>query len=128
MSYTHTLTLKWTDGVNSIQDVVSKTGSGKQGIAEAIADSETDYEIAFALDISEIEAIYIVCDQDVTLETNSGSEADDTLALVADEPVLYWDGGPIANPFTENITAIFITNASGSTANLQIEALYDATP
>jgi len=127
---THTLTLNWTDGVNSIQQTVAKTASGDQKINEDIADSETDFPIAFALDVSAAEMIYILSDQDITLETNSGSEADDTLALKAGEPVHYWKGGPIANPFASevDVTGLYITNASGSTANLQMVALYDATP
>ena len=126
---THTLTVTHTtnDG-GTVSNSITETGTAYLEIAESVADSETDYEIVCAIDVSEIALLYIVSDQDVTLETNSGSEAVDTLALEANEPVTWTTKSIYDCPLTEDVTSVFITNASGAAANVKMRVLTDATP
>lgn len=128
MSFSHDVIEKWTDGARTIEKVTVKTGNAQTSLSEDVPDSSTDLEIAFVLDVSEVKAIYIVSDQDLTLETNNGGSPVDTLSLVADEPVVWHSTSLHSNPFSTDITALFATNASGSAAVLQIEVLYDPTP
>jgi hypothetical protein len=112
-----------------VEDTQSFTGTLLTQIdGESVADSETDYEIVVALDVSAIQAIIITSDQDVTLETNSGAAPDDTIALTANNPYVWYTGSYYTNLLTTDITSIFITNASGSTATIDVLALVDATP
>lgn len=130
MAITYTVTTKLEkDGINLQEKSVSVSGGREQAIDVNIADSTTDDEVAFTADVSLMQAIYIVSDQAVTIETNSGSTPDDTIVLVADEPVQWNASSKLTNPITADITTnIFITNASGSTARVRIWSLETATP
>ncbi len=96
---------------------------------ETVADSSTDFEINFDLDVSACVSFYLESDQDVTFETNSGSVADNTIALKAGEPYVWHTQSYDSFLLTVDITtSVFITNASGSTATIYCVALYDVTP
>lgn len=94
-----------------------------------IPDSTVDQEVVIALDVSAVSYFYIVSDQALTVETNDGSSPDDTLTLVANHPYLWTsDDYDTFLLDTADITALYLTNASGSTANVKIRAGQDATP
>jgi len=95
---------------------------------EQVATATTDGEINFDLDVSACKAFYLVSDQDVTLETNSGSEAANTIALKAGKPYDWYTGDYNAFLLTVDVTSVFITNTSGATATIYCVAGYDATP
>lgn len=106
----------------------SYTDTAQQVIQEDIATAQTDSEIAFTLDVSEARVVWIHSTQDVTFETNSGAAPDDSISLTANAPYHWTDDGYLVNLLTTDITAIFITNASGATATVTMGALYDSTP
>ena len=93
-----------------------------------IADSETDKNVAWSVDVSQLQAIIIQSDQDITIETNNGSAPDDTLVLAAGVPYIWSTDSLDTNLLTTDVTSLYVTNASGATANLQIECVLDATP
>ena len=129
MPISHVVTLKVVGSGVSISKDVALTGGSAIIVDESIPDSSTDLEVLFELDVSTVQSIFITSDSAVTLETNSGSTPDDTIVLVANQPVLWYVGSSLVNPLTVDITTnIFVTNASGSAARLQIIALYDPTP
>jgi hypothetical protein len=130
MSITHYITSLWEQSNNQISKRVASTGSAELNVSEAIADSSTDLEVALVIDVSVLKSIVIQSDQDITVETNSGSSPADTFTILANNPLAWNSNGPLPNPFASatDVTALFITNASGSTANLEIRALVDATP
>lgn len=128
MAFDHTIKKTWSRGAASITSSNTYSGTGQVSIDENIDDGETVLEITFALDISEIASVYLVSDQIITIKTNSSGAPDDTFVLAAGVPLVWTDDGEFANPFSADITSIFIANASGSTARLQIEAVTDATP
>lgn len=121
--------LNTTAGGASIRKSNDYTGSGHHRIDESIADSTTDKEITFNLDISALKAITMSSDQDITVETNDGSTPGDTFSLKADQPFM-WNSsdGYFSNPFSTDVTALYVTNSSGSSATFKVEAVEDATP
>jgi hypothetical protein len=130
MAFTHTYSSGWSNGNRSLTSTKTYSGTSELSIDEDIADSQTDFEIICAIDISAIQNIYIKSDQDVTLETNNGGTPDDTIDLKANVPYIFNAqlDAYFTNLLTTDVTAIYITNASGAAANLQIECLTDATP
>jgi hypothetical protein len=128
MSITHAMTMQWEQGNNSLSMRDTFTGESEANVSVSVPDSSTDFEITLGIDISEIKSIVINSDQVVTLETNSGSAADDTFALTADNPLVWNVDSPAANPFSADITALFVTNSSGSAATFNVRCLLDATP
>lgn len=128
MSFTHKITQGWEGGGRSISQQNNYTGSGEASIDESVPDSSTDLQINVAIDFSALQALYLVSDQDVTVETNNGTTPDDTINLLANKPLVWHAGSYHANPLTVDVTAIFVTNSSGAAAQIQLEALQDATP
>lgn len=125
-----TYTPEWNITAASGRTAKSKAYSGSQIVEldESVADSQTDSQINVAIDVSAVKTFYVVSDQNVTLETNSGSTPADTIALKADVPYVWTTDSYDSFLLGTDVTAIFITNASGSTAAITLRALIDATP
>lgn len=112
----------------ALSNTISVTGSSKTEISESIANSQTDADIVVAIDVSAVKAFYIRSSQDVTVETNDGSSPDDTLSLLANRPYIWDEDDYDSFLLTADVTVLYITNASGSTADIEIRVLQDATP
>lgn len=125
---THTLIMGWASGGDNLSKSVVQTADGETNLDIAVPDSSTDLLVAFVADVSQMKSLFLLSDKDVTIETNSGSAADDTIDLKANVPVMWVDGGTLANPLTTDVTALYITNASGSAATVNLRMLIDSTP
>jgi len=125
------LTAKYTiSGVGSpIEASVIKTKSLGQALDETIADSSTDLLVNWTCDISAAGLVVMLSDQNLTVKTNSSGAPQETIALVADTPLVWsvGDAGETA-PFADDVTALYVTNASGSAASFKIRSVEDATP
>ncbi|MFH1609698.1 MAG: hypothetical protein ABID40_03625 [Candidatus Bipolaricaulota bacterium] len=130
MSVSHVLTFKVVpDGGTPIEKSVTVEAGAAPLVDEDVDASQTDHQINVALDVDQIQYIYIVATQDCTLETNSGAAPDDTINLEANVPVVYLrpaSGSIPACPLSVDVTAIFITNTAA--LNIKIRALVDPTP
>lgn len=128
MSIQYTLTEQVQgSGISAVKQQ-TKSGNAHTQVIKSVADSETDYEIAFELDVSEIEFLYINSTQDVTFETNDGAAPDNSISLLANQPYTWYNGSYDDCLLDTDVTALFITNASGSAATVNVWALYDSTP
>ena len=72
--------------------------------------------------------VILSSDKYLTLETNSSSSPQETIALKEGNPLLWVKDAGLDLPFAGDVTKIFATNASGADAELKIRALFDATP
>ena len=103
----------------------SLTGSSWSTVQESLIIG-TDTLITVGVDISEVVFFRIHSTTAATIETNSGSAADDTINLIAG--VAYeWqttDYDPLL--LTADVTKIYVTNAAATV--ITIEVLQDATP
>src|SRR5262245_30376731 len=111
---TQTLTLNWNQDSTQIKASVSITQDGDLGYDGQIPAPSTDMQINMNMVVAKINMIYILSDQDLTIETNSGTTPATTLAVLAGKPVVWYTGCGLANPFTVNITAFFITKGAGT--------------
>jgi hypothetical protein len=125
-AHTHSVSVNTDEGVLTYSKAV--TADKKQAVDVPVADSESDYEILIAIDVSTVKSIYIVSDQDVTLETNDGGTPVDTISLKANVPYVWHTDSYDTLQLTTDVTAFYITNASGSTANIKTRVLEDSTP
>ena len=128
MSITHAITIQWEQGNNSLTSRKEFIGEAEKNVSVSVADSSTDFQIELALDVSELKSFILDSDQDITVETNSGSAPDDTFTVKADNPLVWNTDSPAANPFSADVTDFYITNSSGSAATVNIRSLVDATP
>ena len=127
MSFTHKITHELQIGSETLLNEQTLSGNGRQSISETIADSTTDGLVAFALDVSECASFFILADQALTVKTNSSGSPADTLTLSAGVPYLWHTGAIDSFQLGTDVTALYVTNASGEDATLRIEALYDPT-
>lgn len=128
MSFTHTGHVRHTGGSNPIEASYAQTSGKESNVSESFADSTTDTLVAFTMDFSQLKMLTILSDQDLQIETNADdATGGQTITLLAGIPYHWIFGSGITNPITNDITALYVTNASGATANLQIMSLEDPT-
>jgi hypothetical protein len=80
------------------------------------------------IDISQLKGVFIASDQDVLIEFNDSSGAGGSIALDANAPYLWMIGDLHSLLITADVTAVFVTNASGATATIRFDFLQDVTP
>lgn len=120
------------DGTRYPDLASSYTQDGLISRDPVIATGVTDQQVDLVLVRADASLIYFFSDQDVTFEFNDGAGAGGTISLGADFPWI-WHTDKEDLTLTDVITAditpgIFISNASGATANIRIRILFDSTP
>lgn len=128
MAFTHSITRAVATAGRNVSKIKAYSGESQLSINVSIPDAASDLLVNFTLDVSVLQSIYIHSDQDVTLETNDGAAPTDTINLKAGVPYIWAIGDYFTNKITADITALYFTNASGSAAVVDIEALTDPTP
>ncbi len=94
----------------------------------SVANGQTDKEVVLAIDVSQLKAIFIASNAAVLVQTNSGSAPDDEITLAANVPYIWMVGSADACLIQADVTKIYVTNASGGAATIQIRVLQDGTP
>lgn len=126
MSFTQIHSWSATAGTDApVTSTEEFSGTGRSDLSEAVP-AATDTEFVWACDVSEVAAIFILASVDLTIETNSGSAADDSLTMKAGVPY-EWNASSAATfALGTDVTSIFVTAATAGT--LEIRCLYDVTP
>jgi len=88
----------------------------------------TDQQVLIAFTVASVKGLVISSDQNMTLETNSGTSPAQTFTLTAGQPLVWYTGCGYTNPFTVDVTAFYFTNGTAVTANVAITILKDSTP
>lgn len=125
--FTHNIKSVWSAGGLTLSKTVSQTADAEDNRSVSVPAATTDKLIDFAMTIARLKMIYILADQDMTLETNSGSSPGNTITLKANIPFWWSSTSGESNPFTSNITALYATHAGATDGTLEIRALYDST-
>jgi hypothetical protein len=87
---------------------------GSSGLA--VAASQTNLLTPFAFKLTNAKFIYLDVDQALTLKTNNSGSPTDTLNLVVGSPIIWFPGGAIANPFTGDVSSLYLTNTTALNA------------
>jgi hypothetical protein len=127
MAYSHTITFAVEPGINGLSHAKSYSASADRNFSETIAVG-TDTLVSNPIDVSAVKSYYIVSDRVVTIETNSGSAADDTIVLKAGVPYVWNTDSYDAFLLGTDVTGFYITNASGGSAVVEQRCVLDATP
>jgi hypothetical protein len=110
---THTLTLSWARNGESIAQTVQVTDDDvtEENGDFVIGPDLTDQERAIEFAVADVLALYIHSDAAISLQTNDGAAPDDTIALLADKPLVWYEGcgWDLATVFTVDVTSIFFT-------------------
>ena len=122
------LTENITIGGQTTTSSTTYTSTASTSIEETIADSVTDQLMVVTIDVSAVKCLYLVSTAAVLVETNSSSSPVDTITLVANKPYIFHTDSYDTFKFGTDVTAIYLTNASGSAATVNLDIIYDATP
>ena len=90
--------------------------------------STTNLEVNCNIDVSQIKIIGMCANGTLTVKTNSTSAPDNTIALVADLPLLWTHNYYFSNPLGADVTKLYLTNAGSSAVVFQLVVLEDPTP
>ena len=135
MAFTHATSAQVTVSGRTVKGSASISSGNNRSIDESIPDSSTDLLINETVDKTALQSFIMVCDQQITVETNNAGTPQETFILKANDPLVWRKGGnqregddyPV-NPFTADVTAFYVTNLSGSAAQFKMEILQDPTP
>lgn len=128
MSFTHKHVRSMNRGND---DAISQENSVAEGsennLSESIPDGSTDLAKEWHCDISAMKSLWISTTQDIVIETNNAASASasDTLDLRADQPVDWAENDVMDHPLSADVTMLYITNASGFAAQLEIREVED---
>lgn len=132
MAITHSLTLTYKTGSGSVSmPLESIPGDQEKNTEVAVDANATNKQVTLAIDVSELKGCCIKSDKNVTIKTNSTSDPDATIALIANKGIVWRKGvdPDAANPFGDtDVTTIYITNGNSAVANVGVYAIVDATP
>lgn len=128
MSFTHSASQNITTPAGTLTGTISVTADGEININTTLTSSQANKLLAAAFGTANVKSIAIYSDKALIVETNNSSTPDDTFTMVANEPFTWNSSMLHANPFSENVTALYLTNGAASLATVQIRILVDATP
>lgn len=123
MSFTSNLAQS--SGPTGDQLVTSKDyqGTHKETLDIQVADGATDVEIPIAFAVASVEVFHLHSDQALTIKTNDSGTPVDTFSPKQNVAYVFTKDGYDTFKFTTDVTKIFVTNASGNAARLQIKLL-----
>lgn len=129
MSESATLLYRATGGISASGE---KQYTGDERVTQSftVADSVTDQQRTLNIDVSEMQLVYILSDQDILMEWNDAAGAQGSIALQANVPFvekLAADQYHTAK-MAIDVTDLYFTNTSGSTANISIVVIQNNTP
>lgn len=129
MSFTATVTGGMQIGSTLVSGSKAYVESARiSSIDETFATGLTDAPLLWTLDVSQVQSIIILSDQDIKIETNAvDATGGNTLNLKANVPYIWTTDSYDTFKLTEDVEIAYITNASGATATLKIEGTYNPT-
>lgn len=108
------------DGVTRISAAFTETLGSLMDLDETVATGQTDKELVCRVETSGLRIFAINSDQDVTVKTNSSGSPNETWTLKRNKPLVWANNMGLGFPLLADLTSIFVTNASGSTARIQV--------
>ena len=128
MSFTHAVKFIWSEGSSVVEQSFSQSSGAESNVDEDVTTATTDGLVAFTLDFSQCKALYMLASGGaLTVKTNSSGAPDQTIALASGVPFVWVATSGITCPITTDITALYVSNASGATVTLKIRSLTDPT-
>lgn len=135
MAFDHNQTSQVTVKGRTIVGTVTKTAANANSYDESIAIGATDIPLTISIDKLRMVSFFMVANQALEIKTNSVGTPQEEIDLKANDPLQWHKGGnqrasadyPV-NPFSGDVTAMFITNGTGVVVRLRIEILQDPTP
>ncbi len=124
--FTHSITKGYKTDEGTVTSVVTSiTGNAEEGLETTLAVGATNQLFTVAITKTQILSVCLFCSTSCTVKTNSSSTPQDTIAISAGGQVVYEGAGAAgpANPFSGNITALYVTNNDAKAGNFKLRVL-----
>ena len=129
MSFTHTVrSIYEADGLVASSSAVAVTADAEDNRDIAVPGPSTDLVVNIAIAYASLKAFLLVCDVAVTVNVNSLQGTDGILTLAAGAPIIYRNGGSVANPLAHDVTTFHVVSAGSVAGTLTVRVLQDSTP
>lgn len=128
MSFSHTHTRSFSNGASTITSTKTYTADAEANLDLELAASSTNVQHFVAVDVSELESLFMLSEAAATVYVNddSGGSPTATISLAAGEAYI-WPNGSATNPLgATDVTSLYITCSAGG--DFQMRALQDPTP
>lgn len=126
MSFSHVLISQTNNQGRVVGSPQTFTGEGEANLDAVIPAESVDAQVAWSVDVSQIQSMILEASADMTLETNAiDATGGNTLNLLAGVPYVWHTGSYFTNVFALDITVLYVTSTAGGT--LKGLTLLDAT-
>jgi hypothetical protein len=128
MSFSHTHTRGFSNGATTISSSETFTGDSEVNIDTELAASSTNVDHNVAIDVSELESLFMLAEADATVYVNDASTGSPSATIALEGGRAYvWPNGSATNPLgATDVTSLYITCSAGG--DFQMRALQDPTP
>lgn len=128
MSFSHTHTRSFSNGASTITSSETFTADSEANIDAELAASSVNVQYNVAIDVSELESLYMLAEEDTTVCVNDDSLGSPTATIALEGGRAYlWPNGSATNPLGgTDVASLFFTCSAGG--DIQMRALYDPTP
>lgn len=123
--FTHTHGITYKNDAGTITSTTNTyTGNAEINYEAVIPVSTTNQAVTIDFTRAHIVSFVLYASNPVTIKTNSTTTPGNTIALAAKQQIVWATDHVEADPFTVDVTEIFITNASATlTAQVEIRVL-----
>jgi hypothetical protein len=128
MSFSHTHTRSFSNGASTITSSETFTADAEANLDLELAASSTNVQHNVAVDVSELESLFMLAEADATVYVNDASTGSPTATIALEGGRAYvWPNGSATNPLgATDVTSLYVTCSAGG--DFQVRALVDPTP
>jgi hypothetical protein len=129
--FSQSLKITWTGaGSASLSGTVTRTADGDGPHASvALTASVVDHEVEIAFPYAPLNVVYMKSTTGCTVETNAADHTGgNIITLTAGVPLHFLSGAGMTNPFTHDVTKMYVTETDAAAGTLEIRLLRDVTP
>lgn len=127
MAFGMNVVLSATTGGKLVGGQTNTYSSGSRTSIEESIPNGADQLVALVMDVTQIQSIVVSAPGVLTLEWNDNIGSQGSFVLAADVPYIWTTDSLDANQWDADVTALYVSNATGSAVVLNIEAIIDPT-
>ena len=117
MSLSSSIQFTATGGGTAISGVnATATGTEISQLSVSVPASTTNQLYTIGISSTDTTSLLIYTDGALTVKTNNSGSPAQTLTFASNYPLVWASGMPTSNPITTTVTALYLTNASTTTA------------
>ncbi len=128
MSFTHTLGITYRTPEGLIASTTATyVGPEEAGLDSTVGATTTDQEFDIAIPLAQIISMMLWSDKDVHIKTNDSGSPQEEMDLIAGRQVVWNIDTPVAAPFSNDVSKLFVTNNTSAIAKIKVRVLLESS-